>query len=51
MRPVDFRDLEVYENAYEMMPASMEEIVPRLPDDEKYDQENRIGRACKSMPD
>ena len=49
-RIVSFRDLEVYRNTYEPMIVIMKEIVPKLPDSEKYDLRDQISRACKAIP-
>ena len=45
-----FRDLEVYTNTYNVMLVVMKEIVPKLPDSEKYDLKDQISRACKAIP-
>ncbi len=45
-----FKDLEVYQNTYNAMLFVMKEIVPQLPDSEKYDLKNQLSRACKSIP-
>ena len=45
-----FRDLEVYQNTYQAMLVVMKEIVPKLPDSEKYDLRSQLSRACKSIP-
>lgn len=49
-RITSFRDLEVYQNSYKVMLIVMKEIVPKLPDTEKYDLRNQLSRACKSIP-
>lgn len=49
-RITSFRDLEVYQNTYKAMFPIMNEIVPKLPDTEKYDLRNQLSRACKSIP-
>lgn len=49
-RIVSFRDLEVYRNTYETMIVIMKEIVPKLPDSERYDLKDQISRACKAIP-
>lgn len=43
-----FSDLEVYQNLYKASLLVMKEIVPKLPDDEKYILKSQIMRACKS---
>ena len=45
-----FRDLEVYQNSYQAMLPVMNEIVPKLPDREKYDLADQSSRACKAIP-
>ena len=45
-----FRDLEVYQNTYKVMLLVMKEVVPKLPDSEKYDLKNQVSRSCKAIP-
>ena len=45
-----FKDLEVYQNTYKLMLIVMKEIIPKLPDSEKYDLKDQLSRACKSIP-
>lgn len=45
-----FKDLEVYQNSYDAMLIVMKEIVPKLPDTEKYDLKEQLRRACKAIP-
>ncbi len=49
-RITSFRDLEVYRNSYAAMLMVMKEIVPKLPDSEKYDLRDQLSRACKAVP-
>ena len=49
-RIASFRDLDVYQNTYGSMLIAMKEIVPRLPDSEKFDLKDQISRACKAIP-
>jgi len=49
-RITSFRDLEVYRNTYNAMLVVMKEIVPRLPEAERYDLKDQLSRACKSIP-
>jgi four helix bundle protein len=49
-RITSFRDLEVYQNTYSAMLIVMKEIVPTLPDSEKYDLRDQLARACKAIP-
>jgi len=43
-----FRDLEVYQNLYKAAILVMKEIIPKLPQDEKYGLKEQLNRACKS---
>ncbi|OGK42181.1 four helix bundle protein [Candidatus Roizmanbacteria bacterium RIFCSPLOWO2_01_FULL_37_12] len=45
-----FRDLDVYQNTYRAMLLVMKNIVPELPDSEKYDLRDQLSRSCKSIP-
>ena len=45
-----FKDLEVYTNTYNVMLVVMKEIIPKLPDSEKYDLKDQLSRACKAIP-
>lgn len=45
-----FRDLEVYQNSYGAMLLVMKELIPSLPNSEKYDLKNQLGRSCKAIP-
>jgi four helix bundle protein len=45
-----FKDLEVYQNTYKIMLIVMKEILPKLPENEKYDLRDQLSRACKSIP-
>jgi four helix bundle protein len=49
-RITSFRDLEVYQNTYRAMLIVMKEIVPKLPDTEKYDLKDQLSRSCKAIP-
>jgi len=49
-RITSFRDLEVYQNSYRAMLIVMKEIVPKLPDSEKYDLADQLRRSCKAIP-
>lgn len=49
-RIVSFRDLEVYRNSYGAMLIVMKEIIPKLPETEKYDLQDQMRRACKAIP-
>lgn len=45
-----FRDLEVYQNTYKDMLLIIREIIPKLPDSEKYDLKDQLGRSSKTIP-
>ena len=45
-----FKDLEVYQTTYKIMLIVMKEILPKLPESEKYDLRDQLSRACKSIP-
>jgi four helix bundle protein len=47
---ISFKDLEVYTNSYKVMIMVMKEILPNLPELEKYDLSSQISRACKAIP-
>jgi len=45
-----YRDLEVFRNTYSLMLSIMKDVLPRLPESEKYDLRDQMSRACKSIP-
>lgn len=45
-----FKDLEVYQNSYGAMLTVMKEILPLLPNSEKYDLKDQLSRSCKAIP-
>jgi four helix bundle protein len=45
-----FKDLIVYQNSYKAMLRVMKEIVPLLPESEKYDLTNQLSRSSKAIP-
>lgn len=49
-RIASFKDLDVYQGSYNAMLIVMKEIIPKLPDSEKYDLRDQLSRACKSIP-
>jgi len=49
-RITSFKDLDVYQNTYKSMLIVMKDIVPKLPESEKYDLKDQISRACKAIP-
>ena len=49
-RIASFRDLEVYKITYKACIVVMTEILPKLPDSEKYDLKNQLSRSVKAVP-
>ncbi|MBI5180236.1 MAG: four helix bundle protein [Nitrospirae bacterium] len=49
-RITSFRDLEVYQNTYTTCIKVMTEILPKLPDSEKYDLKDQLSRSVKAIP-
>jgi four helix bundle protein len=45
-----FQDLRAYQNLYKAMILVLTKIVPKLPNEEKYDLANQMRRACKAGP-
>ncbi|MFA5157466.1 MAG: four helix bundle protein [Candidatus Omnitrophota bacterium] len=45
-----FCDLNVYQNTYKAAIEVMTKIIPRLPDNEKYDLKDQLARSCKAIP-
>jgi len=45
-----FRDLEVYRTSYSCMLRIMKEILPKLPETEKFDLIDQLRRSCKAVP-
>jgi four helix bundle protein len=45
-----FRDLEVYQNTYNACIKVMTEILPNLPESEKYDLKDQLRRSVKAVP-
>src|SRR3990167_3677282 len=45
-----FRDLEVYRNTYKAMLIVMKDVIPKLPNSEKYDLRDQLSRSCKAIP-
>lgn len=44
-----FRDLDVYQRTYKAAIEVMTEIIPKLPDSEKYDLKDQLSRSSKSI--
>lgn len=49
-RVVSFRDLDVYQRTYKAAIEVMTKIMPKLPDNEKYDLKDQLSRSCKAIP-
>ncbi|OQX72437.1 MAG: four helix bundle protein [Bacteroidetes bacterium 4484_249] len=45
-----FKDLIVYQNSYKAMLLVMKDILPDLPQSEKYDLRDQLSRSCKAIP-
>jgi len=45
-----FKDLDVYQRSYRAMKIVMEEIVKKLPSEEKYNLTDQCRRACQAIP-
>ena len=45
-----FRDLDVYQNLYKAMILVLTKILPKLPNEEKFDLKDQMRRACKAGP-
>ena len=45
-----FKDLIVYQATYDAMLKVMKNLIPFLPESEKYDLKNQISRSCKAIP-
>ncbi len=45
-----FRNLDVYQNTYKAMLIVMKEIIPKLPESEKYDLKDQLARSVKAIP-
>ena len=45
-----FHDLEVYQESYEASLTVINEVIPKLPKEEKDDLGSQMRRACKSVP-
>lgn len=49
-RICSYKDLDVYQNSYNAMLIVMKEILPKLPDSEKFDLKDQLSRSCKAIP-
>lgn len=45
-----FRDLEVYQSAYELSILVAKDILPKLPNKEKFDLVDQLSRSSKAVP-
>ena len=45
-----YRDLEVYQRAYSACLLVMKEIVPKLPQSERFDLKDQLSRSSKAVP-
>lgn len=45
-----FQDLDVYQNTYRAMLLVMKEVIPKLPECEKFDLKDQLSRSCKAIP-
>ena len=45
-----YKDLEVYQRAYNACLIVMKDIVPKLPDSEKFDLKDQLSRSSKAIP-
>jgi len=49
-RITSFKDLEVYQLSYQLCIEVMKGILPKLPESEKYDLKDQLGRSTKAIP-
>ena len=47
---ITYRDLEVYQRAYNTCLLVMKNIVTKLPESEKYDLKDQLSRSSKAVP-
>ncbi len=45
-----FRDLIVYQNTYSAMMVVMTQVIPHIPESEKYDLKDQLSRSSKAIP-
>ncbi len=45
-----FRDLEVYQRSYKAAIIVIKQIIPKLPQEEKYDLADQLRRSAKAVP-
>jgi len=46
----NYRDLDVYLRSYNASLSIMREVVPQLPESEKYDLKDQLSRSSKAVP-
>ena len=47
---VSYRDLDVFQRSYQAGIKVMKEIIPKLPESEKYDLKDQMSRSSKAVP-
>jgi len=45
-----YQDLDVYQRSYNVSLVVVKEILPRLPEYERFDLKNQLLRSCKAVP-
>ena len=45
-----FRDLDVYQGTYKAMLVVAKEVLPKLPESEKFDLRDQLSRSAKAIP-
>lgn len=45
-----FKDLDVYQRSYKACLTIMQQVVPKLPPEEKYDLKSQLSRSSKAVP-
>ncbi len=45
-----FQDFEVYQRLYKLMFIVLKKIVPKIPEEEKYDLKDQVRRSCNVGP-
>lgn len=47
---ITYNDLDVYQRSYKASILVMKEILPKLPENEKFDLKDQLSRSCKAIP-
>ena len=47
---ITYKDLEVYQRAYDACLIVMKDIVPKLPESERHDLKDQLSRSSKAVP-